>query len=98
MFSRFLLSATGCGEKIPIIKFALSVNTPAQIEPLMHSPKQAAREIGLYVNWDKTEFMCFNQDGAIFSLNGKPLKVADHFTYFGRYNSNSESEVNIRTD
>ena len=39
--------------------------------------EQAARGIGLYMNSDKIELMCFNQDGAIFLLNGKPLKLVN---------------------
>ena len=31
------------------------------------------------MNSDKTEFMCYYQDGAIFSLNGNPLKLGDQF-------------------
>ena len=34
---------------------------------------QAARGIGLYVNSNKTEFMCFKQDGAISTLNSKTV-------------------------
>ena len=45
-------------------------NTPAQEESLLYSLKQAARRIGLYMNADKTEFMCFEREGAIFTLSG----------------------------
>ena len=38
---------------------ALLANTPAQAESLLHSQKETARGIGLYVNSDRTEFMCF---------------------------------------
>ena len=38
------------------------------------SLEQAARDIGLYMNSDKTEFMYFYQDVAISSLNVKPLR------------------------
>ena len=38
---------------------ALLVNTPAQPESLRRSLEQAARDIGLYMNPDKTELMCF---------------------------------------
>ena len=41
---------------------ALLVNTSAQAESLMHSLEKAAGGIGLHVNADKTEFMCFNQN------------------------------------
>ena len=34
-------------------------NTAAQVESLLHSLEQAARDSGLYVNLDKTELMCF---------------------------------------
>ena len=37
----------------------LLANTPSQAKSLLHSLEQAARGIGLYVNLDKTEFMCF---------------------------------------
>ena len=39
---------------------ALLANTPAQVESLLHSLERAAAGIGLYVNADKTEYMCFN--------------------------------------
>ena len=52
----------------------LLVNTPAQAESLHHSPEQATRSIGFYVNTDKTEFMCFKQDGA--TLNSKTLTIS----------------------
>ena len=62
---------------------------------LMHSLKQAARDIDPYVNTDKTEFMHFNQDGAISSLNGKLLKFVDQFTYLGSNISSTESDVSL---
>ena len=39
--------------------------------------------------------MCFKQDGAISSLNGKPLKLIDQFRYFGSNISARESDVNV---
>ena len=50
---------------------------------------------GLYMNSDKTEFMCFNQDSVISLLDGKPLKLVDEFTYLGSNISSTESDVNI---
>ena len=70
-------------------------NTPTQAEFLPHSLKQVERGIGLYMNIDKTEFMCFNQDGVISEFNGKPLKLVDQFTYLGSNISSTESDVNI---
>ena len=31
---------------------------------LLHSIERTAKEIGLYLNADKTEFICFNQDAS----------------------------------
>ena len=39
---------------------ALLANTPAQAETMLHGLKQAATGIGLHVNADKMEYMCFN--------------------------------------
>ena len=47
----------------------LLANKPAQAEPLLHSLEWGAGGIGLHVNADKTEFMCFNQRGNISTLN-----------------------------
>ena len=39
--------------------------------------------------------MSFNQDNAISSLNGKPLKLVDQFIYLGSNISSTKSDVNI---
>ena len=59
---------------------ALLANTPAQTETLQHNLEQAAAGIGLHVNADKTQYMCFNQRGDISSLNGSSLKLVDKIT------------------
>ena len=41
------------------------------------------------------EFMYFKQDGDISTLNGKPLKLVDQFTYLGSNITSTESDVNI---
>ena len=60
---------------------ALLANTSAQAETLLHSLEQAAAGIGLLVNTDKPEYMCFKQSGDISILNGSSLKLVDKFTY-----------------
>ena len=52
---------------------ALLANTPTQTESLLHSLEQTAGSIGLHVNADKTEYMCFNQREDISTLNGSSL-------------------------
>ena len=68
----------------------LLANTPDQTKSLLHSLKQAAGGIGLNLNANKTEFMCFKQEGAISTL-----KFVDQFTYLGSNISSTESNVNI---
>ena len=70
-------------------------NTSVQAESLLPCLELTARDIGIYMISDKTEFMCFKEDGAIFSLNDKPLKLVDYFTYVGCNILSSESDVNI---
>ena len=60
---------------------ALLANTPAQAESLLHSLEWAAASIGLHVNVDKIEYMCFNQSGDISTLKGGSLKLVEKFTY-----------------
>ena len=56
---------------------------------------KAARSINLNVNSEKILDVCFYQDGAIFSLNGRPLRFVNHFTYLGSNISSTESNVII---
>ena len=67
--------------------------TPAQAKSLLHSMEQATRSIDLYLKSDKT--VCLNQNGASYSLNGKPLQLVHQFIYLGSNISSTESDVNI---
>ena len=73
---------------------ALLANTPTQGESLLHSLERAAGGIGL--NADKTEYMCFNQRGNIYTLKGDSLKLVDRFTYLGSSVSPTEEDINKR--
>ena len=75
---------------------ALLANTPAQAETLLHSLEQAAVGIGLYVNTNKMEYMCFNQRGDISTQNGSSVKLVDKFTYLGSSVSSTEKEINMQ--
>ena len=63
---------------------------------LLHSVKRAAAGIGLHVNADKTEYMCFNQRGDISTLNGSSLKLVDKFTYLGSSFLSTETDIDTR--
>ena len=46
-------------------------NKPVQAKYLLQSLEQAVRNIGLYMNSDKTKFMRFKEDGTISTLYDK---------------------------
>ena len=73
----------------------LLANSTTQAKTLLHSLKQAAAGIGLHVNTDKMEYMCFNQRGNISTLKGGPLKLVDKFTYLGSSVSSTKTGINI---
>ena len=69
----------------------------------MHSPKPKPYYIvwneqlvclGLHINAQKTEYMCFNQRGNISTLNGITLKLVDKFTYLGSSILSTETDIN----
>ena len=73
---------------------AFLANTFADAESLQHSLERAAGGIGLYVNADKTEYMCFNQRGDVSILTGRSHKHVDKFTYHGSSVSTTENDIN----
>ena len=77
---------------------ALLANTPNQAETLLHSLERAAAGIGLHVNANKTEYMCYNQTGNIATLDGASLKLVDKFTYLGSSVSSTEKDFNKRSE
>ena len=74
----------------------LLANAPAQAKTLLHSLEWAAAGIGLHVNVHETEYMCFNQTGNIFTLNGSTVKLVDKFTYLGTSVPSTETDINMR--
>ena len=77
---------------------ALLANTPAQAKSLLHSLEKAAGSIGLHVNVDKTEYMCFNQNQTrdIIIRTGSSLKLVNKFTYLGSNVSSTENDINTQ--
>ena len=74
----------------------LLANTLTQAESLLHSLGRAAADIGLHVNVDKTEYVCFNQRGDISTLNGSFLKLVNRFTNLRSSVSSTEKDINTR--
>ena len=91
--SRRFAAQTITGEDY-VNDIALLTNAPVQAEALLHSLERAAAGIGLYVNADKTEYMCFNQSGNISTLTGISLKLVDKFIYLGSSVSSIETVIN----
>ena len=75
---------------------ALLANTPTQADSLVLSLEQAAGGIGLCLNTDQTEFMCFNQKGDISTLNGGSLKSVNKFMHLRRSISSTENDINMQ--
>ena len=75
---------------------ALLANTPAQAETLLHHLERASAGIGLHINADKTECMCFNQKGNISIRNASSLKLVDKPTYLGSSVSSTKKDLNSR--
>ena len=73
-------------------------NIPAQAETLLHSLEQAAADIDLYVNTDKTEYMCFNERGDISTLKGGSLKLVEKITYLGNRVSSTEKDIKTQPE
>ena len=62
----------------------LTSNTLKEASDLLHSLETAAKQVGLHINAKKTEFMCYNQEGNIQSLDGKEIKQVNNFTSVAR--------------
>ena len=77
---------------------AILANTPAQTETLLHSLERAVAGIGLPVNAHKSEYMCFNQTGDIYTLGGSSLKLVDKFTYLGSSVSSTEKDIDTASN
>ena len=77
---------------------ALLANTLAQSQSLLHCLEQAASGIGLHVNTDKTEFMCFNQRGGMSTIKDRSLKLEDKFTNLRSNVSSTENDIKTRLE
>ena len=65
---------------------------------LLHNTEKTAKEIGLHINADKTEFICLNQDASegMKSLNGNVIKQVEDFKYLGSFIASTEHDIDIR--
>ena len=62
----------------------------------MHILERVAAGIGLHVNAQKTEYMCYNQTGDISTLDGTSLKLIDKFTFIGSSVRSTEKDIDTR--
>ena len=73
---------------------ALLANIPTQAETRLHSLERVATDIGLQVNAEKIEHICFNQTGVNSTLNGYFLNLVDKFTYLESSVSSIKTYIN----
>ena len=71
-------------------------NTHTPTESLLESQKQAAGDIGLHVNADKTECRSSNKKGNISTLIGGSLKWFDKLMYLRSSVSSTENDINMQ--
>ena len=74
----------------------LHANRPTQATSQLHSLEQATESIGLDVNADKNDKLCFNQESDMSTLNDGSLKLIENFTYLGSSVSSAESDMNMQ--
>ena len=75
---------------------ALLANTSAPAETLRHSLERTVAGIGLHINADKTEYICFNQRGIISTVKRGPSKPVGKFSYQRSNVSSTEKDINTR--
>ena len=77
---------------------AVLADTLKDATTLLHNIEKLVKQIGLYLNPDKTEFICENQDASVGmkSLADKHIKQVLDFKYLGSYIASTEHNVNIR--
>ena len=76
---------------------ALLSDSIEKAELLLHRVEEAAKQIGLHINEDKTEFMAFNQPHAeLQTTEEKPLKCTDDFVYLGSWIKSSKKDIDVR--
>ena len=71
--------------------------TSAQAKYLLHNLEKAAKGIGLYVNTDEVDFICFKEDSDLFTYDDKPMKFVEYFTYLSSNISSTGRDVDICT-
>ena len=75
---------------------ALLSDNSYNAQKLLHILEKSAAFIGLHVNATKIKYMCYNQVGAIETLNETLLKKVDDFVYLGSNIASTEKDVLIR--
>ena len=74
---------------------ALLRTSPAQGESKLYCLQQAGGGNSLYMNTNKTEFICFKQEWAVFTLYDRTVKSANRIRQFGSDISSTEIDINI---
>ena len=73
---------------------ALLSDTIGEATAILHLVETAASKIGLYINSGKTEFITYNQNGAINSKGGH-IKCVNDFSYLGSNIQSTKKDIDI---
>ena len=75
---------------------ALLSDNIADAEVLLHKVESAAKEIGLTINSQKTEYMSFNNpQGNLVDTSGAPLSQVTDFQYLGSWVESTKKDVEV---
>ena len=77
---------------------AVTSNTLKYTNTLLMKIESAAKEIGLSINTDKTEYININQNNnmQMKSICGSVINEVEYFKYLGSYIRSTKRDVNIR--
>ena len=88
----------GVSSDHPTDDIALLTNTPAQSEYVPHSPEQATKGTGLFVNANKIHIMCFIRKRSHLHCKWQATRTSkqvNKFIYQGSYISSTEKSDRI---
>ena len=76
---------------------ALLSDNIADAEHLLHRVEQAAKEVGLTINNQKTDYMMYNHPQAsLKDINGTTLKQVTNFQYLGSWVDSTKKDIDVR--
>ncbi len=63
---------------------------------LLQKVEEAAQQIGLHINEQKTKFMSVGEQGKVYTKSGKEIEQVEDFQYLGAWISNTKKDIEVR--